>query len=76
MVPIRLETENGELVSGDECILPFRKLPKVIVWGVRHFVLHDHARLPVYCECFFYHITGQEKEMKKQHDRTCSESNE
>ncbi len=70
MVPIIMKSESGELISDEEAILPFLTLPKIVIWGYRHFVLTDESMtdrfgriIPVYVEAFFYHITGLEKNM-------------
>lgn len=70
MVPVRLETAQGELVSDQEAILPFNVLPGVVQWGARTFRLHSETghtdpygrSCPVYRECFIYFITGLEKQ--------------
>lgn len=38
MIPVRLETAAGELVTDEEFILPFvYGLPKIVLWGERFF---------------------------------------
>ena len=54
-------TVKGDLVKHVH-ILPFEKLPDVLVWGSRLFQLKSSDVLPVYEECFAYFITGLEEE--------------
>lgn len=67
MVPIRLETAAGALVSDEESIPPFQTLPEFIIWGNRTFKYVSVAsnptalpggmvKQPVYRECFTYVI--------------------
>lgn len=70
MVPVILQTSDGQLVSDEEAVLPFRTPPEIIVWGHRFFRLHDPDGgkdkwgrvIPIYREAFTYFITGREKE--------------
>lgn len=50
MTLVRLETSDGSFVANVE-ILPFLKAPDVILWGERHFKLHQENPV-TYRECF------------------------
>jgi len=56
MIQARLQVPSGELVQMVQ-IPPFQKLPEVLIWGDRHFVLQEPVDLsvPVYSEvCAFW----------------------
>ncbi len=58
---VRLEVANGDLVAEKEG-LPFKTLPRVIVWGDRVFVFHSsfsggNPDMPTYREEFCFVIT-------------------
>jgi hypothetical protein len=40
MFAVRLETEDGRLVHQGH-ILPFKTVPKVVIWGARVFLFHE-----------------------------------
>lgn len=52
MILVRLETADGRFVANVE-VLPFLSAPDVILWGERHFKLHQDQENPAtYRECF------------------------
>ncbi|HEY9608945.1 hypothetical protein [Allocoleopsis sp.] len=50
MVLVRLETSDGRFVANVE-VLPFLSAPDVVLWGERHFKLHQENPA-TYRECF------------------------
>jgi hypothetical protein len=67
VIRIRLETEDGGLVTAKEYLPPFHTLPAVVVWGQRVFRRDgwdaETGEVPLYRECFWYCLTGKEKEL-------------
>ncbi len=59
---IQLYTEDSKFVT-ELTIMPFTRLPRVVIWGERAFVHEANTR---YKECFCYCIPPEDPKGKKK----------